>query len=241
MRPLLILLLLLFAPPVRAIEVLSAGAVEHGLAPVLAAFASAGGQAASVRYATAPRLRQALAGGTLPHLLIAPADQIADLQAAGRLGRPPVPLGRVGIGAAVRIGAAAPRLDNLDGMVAAVLGADRVVFNRASTGLFLDGLFARLGIAEAVGAKAARYATAAEVMRHIVDGHGAELGLAPIPEILLARDVHFVGPLPEAAQNRTAYLAAVPTDPTVAALALLEWLARPASRETLARAGIEPP
>jgi len=237
-RALLLLSLLFVAPRAEALDILSAGAVERGLAPVVAAFP---GPAVSIRYATAPQLRAMLAAGARPDLLVAPVDQIGALRDAGRLQGEPVPIGRIGIGAAVRIGAKAPQIDDLPGFTAAVEAAERVVFNRASTGLFLELLFERLGLGAAVAAKSVRYATGAEVMHHIERGEGAELGLAPIPEILLVPTVHYLGPLPEAAQNRTAYAAAMPIGAPPEAAALLAWLARPESREAYAAAGIEPP
>jgi len=237
-RALLLFSLLFMAPRAEALEVLSAGAVERGLAPVIAALP---GTAASIRYATAPQLRGMLAAGVRPDMLVAPVDQIGALALAGGLQGDPVLIGRIGIGAAVRVGARAPPIQDLPGFIAAVQGADRVVFNRASTGLFLERLFERLGLTAAVTAKAVRYATGAEVMHHIEKGDGAELGLAPIPEILLVPTVHYLGPLPEAAQNRTAYAAAVPVGAPPEAAALLAWLARPESRAAFAAAGIEPP
>ena len=44
------------------LEVMSAGAMEPGLAPALQAFRRVSGQAVQIRYATAPALQQALAG-----------------------------------------------------------------------------------------------------------------------------------------------------------------------------------
>lgn len=233
-----ILSLLVAAPGARALEVLSAGAVERGLAPVIAAFP---GTAATIRYATAPQLRARLAEGARPDLLVAPVDQIGALALAGQLRGDPVPIGRIGIGAAVRIGAKAPPIDDLPAFTAAVEAAERVVFNRASTGTFLERLFERLGLTATVAAKSVRYTTGAEVMHHIERGDGVELGLAPIPEILLVPTVHYLGPLPEAAQNRTAYAAAVPVGAPPEAAALLAWLARQESRAAFAAAGIEAP
>ena len=235
-----LLFVLLLTSPAMALDVLSAGAVERGLVPVLAAFEAAGGERVALDFATAPQLRERLRD-RLPDVAIVPAAHAAELHAAGRLAAPPLPVGRVGIGAAVAIGASAPRIDDLAAFMAAIREAGQVVYNRASTGLFLDGLFARLGLAETVAAKAMRYSTGAEVMRHVAASRGRTLGLAPIPEILMVPEVRYLGPLPAGAQNQTAYAAVRAVGAATEAERLLAWLARPDTRTMFVAAGIEAP
>ena len=63
-------------------------------------------------------------------------------------------LGRVGIGIVVRKDASSPAVATTDELKTAVLGADSVVYNTASTGLYLERLFDRLGIADQIKSKA---------------------------------------------------------------------------------------
>jgi molybdate transport system substrate-binding protein len=230
-------------PPVR---VLSAGAVEPGLEAALARFrALAGGggdqPGVVVAYATAPQIRERLAAGEAPDLLIAPVALVNELAAAGRLAGERAALGRVGIGAAVRADAGfAPEIDDIAGFRRAVEEAERVVFNRATTGLFLERTFEKLGLGAALGPKAVRYATGAEVMRHVRDGTGRELALGPITEILMVPGLRYLGPLPGEAQNVTAYAAAVMPNAAPAAAALLDFLSGPEGREAFRAAGIDP-
>ncbi|RAI60325.1 substrate-binding domain-containing protein [Roseicella frigidaeris] len=219
-----------------AIRVLSAGAVEPGLAAAIAGFRAATGRAVQVAYATAPQLRERLLAGERPDLLVAPTSLLDALP--DRLAGPPLPLGRVGIGVVVRRGAPAPMIRDAAGLRAAVEGADAVVFNRASTGQAMERLFARLGLAALVAAKARRYATGAAVMQHLLQGHGAELGFGAMTEIGLVPALHALGPLPDALQSYTAYGAAAL--PGGAGEALLQFLAGPEARRAFAAAGIEP-
>ena len=66
-----------------------------------------------------------------------------------------------------------------------------------------------MGIYEQAEAKAARYATGAESMDHVLRGKGKEFGFGPITEILLYKEkgLLLVGPLPNEVQNYTAYTA----------------------------------
>lgn len=227
------------APTAAPVRVLSAGAMEPGMKLALARFAASGGAAVQLGFATAPQMRERLAGGETPDLLIAPVGLVNELAAAGRLAGERATLGRVGVGVAVRQDAPVPEISDTAAFRRAIEEAERVVFNRASTGLYLERLFERLGIAAAVAAKAVRFATGAEVMKHLVEGSGREIGLAPITEILLVPEARFVGPLPAEIQNFTAYAAALlPNGPPTAA-ALFSFLSGAEARDAFATAGIE--
>jgi len=76
-----------------------------------------------------------------------------------------------------------------------------------SSGIYLDGLFQRLGLAEAVRAKAV-LVPGGLVADKLVSGE-ADLAIHQISEILPVRGAQLVGPLPEAIQNYTTYAGAV--------------------------------
>lgn len=245
MRRLLVLLVGLFlhAPAGSAadLRVLSAGAVEPGLEAAVAAFRQAGGKAVAIAYATAPQLRERLAGGEAPDLVILPEALRRELTTLGHLAGEPVPLGRVGVGIVTRAGAAPPGITDAAGLALAVRQARRVVFNRASTGLHMERLFERLSLGEAVAAKAVRTATGAEVLEQLAGGTDADLGFAAITEILLVPALRYHGPLPPALQNHTVYAASLLPGSAAGATALLAHLAGPAGRAAFTAAGIEPP
>lgn len=243
MRRALLLAPLLIAGGAAAaaeLQVLSAGAVEPGLAAAVAGWGAATGGAASITYATAPRLAARMAAGERPDLLVVPAALATELLGAGRIAAPLVPLGRVGVGVVVRADAPAPAITDAASLRRAVEAADAVVFNRASTGQHMAALFDRLGLTPVVAPKARRYATGAEVLDHLLRGQGDELGFAATTEIGLVPALRPLGPLPPALQNETAYVAALPTGHD-AAQDLLRWLAGAQARDALTRGGITPP
>ncbi|NOG71000.1 substrate-binding domain-containing protein [Roseicella sp. DB1501] len=228
--------LLLAAGGEPAIRLLSAGAVEPGIAAAVAAFRAQTGRAVQIAYATAPQLRERMLAGERPDLLVAPAALLDSL--GDRLAGPALPLGRVGIGVVVRRGAPAPAIRDAATLRAAVESADAVVFNRASTGLAMERLFARLGLAALLAEKARRYATGAEVMQHLLQGDGAELGFGATTEIAQVPALQALGPLPDALQSYTAYGAAALPDG--AGEALLQFLAGSEARRAFTASGIEP-
>jgi molybdate transport system substrate-binding protein len=198
------------AAPAQELAILSAGAVEPGLERVAEAFRKDTGHEVQIQYAPAPALREALRAGLSTDVLIAPTAVLADPAGAGKLGaEAPVTVGRVGVGVAVRKGLAKPDVATVDALKAAVLGADRVIYNRASTGLYVEEMLRKLGIAAEIG-KTERFPDGAAVMERLIAGSGNEIGLGAITEIGLFQrsGLQLVGPLPAEVQNFTTYAAA---------------------------------
>ena len=228
------------------VVLLSAGAVEPGLKPVLAAFERESSHRVTLSFATAPQIRERVANGAVqPDVVIAPSAVLDELATAAKVDTAArVSIGRVGIGVAVRPGCARPDLTSADTLRRALLEADQVVYNRASTGLYVEGLIKRWGLAETLQPKTVRFADGASVMEHVLHGSGNQIGLGAMTEILLLKErgLVLVGPLPAEVQNVTHYEAvparrdaAVPSD---AARSLLERLAGPAARRVFDDAGI---
>jgi molybdate transport system substrate-binding protein len=110
-----------------------------------------------------------------------------------------------------------------------MLGADRLVYNQASSGQYIAGMIDRLGIAGQVAAKTAQLATGAAVMQFLADDTADKtIGFGQITEIKLQEHlgVHLVGPLPEAIGKVTTY--AVGLSPSAEnqrdALSLIEFM-----------------
>ncbi|MFT8246940.1 substrate-binding domain-containing protein [Roseomonas sp. BN140053] len=226
------------AEPVR---VLSGGALEPAVAAALAVWRSGNGAEVAVTFATAPRIAERLAAGERPELVLAPRPALEELERAGQLASPPRPLGSVGVGIALRDGAPVPDLRDETSLRAALLAAEAVVFNRASTGLYVERLLERMGLAEAVAAKAVRFPDGDAVLERIGSGSGREIAFAAITEILLWRDrgVRLAGPLPAAVQNRTTYVAALLGDASPEARRFLAFLEDVPTRAAMAAAGVE--
>jgi molybdate transport system substrate-binding protein len=241
----------LAAPSVNAAEIrmLSAGAVEIGLRPALAEFERSSGHVVRISFASAPQIARALAADPDADIVIAP-PAVLDAARAGTIGTERVPIGKVGIGVAIRPGAAVPDIGSVEALRKELLSADSVVFNRASTGLYIETMLKTLGIADAVNAKATRVDDGASVMRRLLAGSAThEFGFGATTEIVLfaGQGLKLVGPLPGAIQNTTTYIAAPmtravsPGAPNGAAVAaLLQHLQSATSRAAFANAGIEP-
>src|SRR5262252_4872705 len=226
------------------IKVFSAGAVEPGLVRAIEAFKRASGDTVKVEFNTAPQLAKRLADGDVADVLIAPPGaldaQIKDgkVVAEGR-----VTVGRVGAGVVTRKDAPSPDIATTEAFKQTVLGADSIVYNTASTGLYLEKLFERLGIADAIKAKTTRYPNGERVMEHLMHGKGNEIGFGAITEIKLfePKGLKLVGPLPADVQNYTTYAAALMTGAPSpqAAKAFIAFLGSAEAKQAFAAGGVE--
>ncbi|MGH8444036.1 MAG: substrate-binding domain-containing protein [Solimonas sp.] len=176
-------------------------------------------------------------------MLIAPPAVIDAVLATGRAVEARQAMGGVGVGVVVRHGDAKPAIATVDDIRAAVLKADAVVYNRASTGTYVEQLFERLEIAPAIAGKVQRYDDGDAVMAHLIDAPQGTLGFGANTEIRLYADrgVDYVGPLPAAIQNVTRYEAIRFKASGEAAAALLRFLDTPQALDAFVRSGVERP
>ena len=138
-----------------------------------------------------------------------------------------------------------PKLATVDEFKQSLLSAESIVYNQASTGIYLESLFERLGISAQLKAKTTRYADFTAVREHVGKGAGNEIGLGAITVIIesASKGLKFVGPLPAEIQNYTTYAATVTVESLArnAAVALLQYLSSPKAKTIFASVGIVPP
>src|SRR5450759_1920170 len=113
-----------------------------------------------------------------------------------------------GIGVAVRRGAKVPDISTVETFNQTLLDAKSITYLKegAST-IYLDRLFARMGIAEALRAKTVKPET--ETVSEAVAAGDVELGLIVIPNILSVPGAQLAGPIPKEIQSYIVFTAAV--------------------------------
>jgi len=189
------------------VKVLSAGAIEPGVKAAAAAFEKESGTQVHLIFNTAPQIRKRMADGEAFDVVLAPPAMLDELVKANKVDGPRAALGRVGLGVVIRADAPVPDIGTAEAFRESVLQAETLVFNRASTGLYLEELLRKQGVYDKIEGKTTRYPDGASVMEHVLHGKGKQIGFGAITEILLYRDkgLKLVGPLPAALQNYTAY------------------------------------
>jgi molybdate transport system substrate-binding protein len=217
--------------------------VAPGLRTITEEFQRETAQRVHVTFATAPAIPERLGDSAPIDIVIAPPVVLDDLARSGKissLGR--VLLGRIGVGVMVRAGVPQPPIATVEQLKKSLLDATSVVFNRASTGTYLENLFQRLGIGAELERKSIRYPDFAAVLEHVSRGENGEIGFGATTVIVenVDKGVAFVGPLPAEIQNYTAYEAAVVENgaANTAAMQFRDYLESPAARSALAQSGI---
>ena len=225
------------------IIVLSGGAIEPGLHAAARAFEKQTGHTLKITFNTAPQIQKRIESGDRFDVIIAPPAIMDGLVNAGLATAGGPSVGRVGLGVAVRDGAPVPDISSTEALKRSVLDSDAIVFNRASTGSYFEGLLRKLDVWNAVEAKTTRYPDGASVMDHVRNGKGRDIAFGAITEILLYKDkgLRFVGPLPSDVQNYTNYVATVTPQGSTSSAAreLVGFFATPPSRQLFAAAGVE--
>lgn len=116
-------------------------------------------------------------------------------------------LARVGIGVAVREGAALPDISTPEALKQTLLAAKSLVYvdpaKGGTSGIHFAGVLQRLGIAEAVKGKTTLL-PGGYVVELVAKGE-IELGVHQISEILAVKGVRLVGPLPRELQKITIF------------------------------------
>jgi molybdate transport system substrate-binding protein len=240
-------LLGLLALPASAqtLKVLTAGAFKQVVLAFVPAFEARTGMKVEVENDTAGALTKRVQAGEAFDVLIVPPAALATLGQAGKVdAASAAPVARVAIGVAVARGAPRPPLETVDQFKEAVLQARRLAYidpaSGGSSGIYLDGLFQRLGISEQVRAKAV-LVPGGLVAERIVTGE-ADLAIHQVSEILPVPGVELVGLLPDSIQQYTTYVAAVSSAPKQAAQAkaFLATLAGPEAAAVIRAKGMLP-
>jgi molybdate transport system substrate-binding protein len=235
-------------PAVAAeIKALATTAMKSSLDALAPQFAAASGHTARIVYGPSGALAKRVAAGERVDLVILAGgiDGLIDQGRVVRDSRADVAAARIGV--AVRKGATKPDISSPDALRRTLLAAHSIAFagpaSGGASGVYLLKMFARLGIAAEVGAKA-RFARGGPdgMVSALVAAGEAEIGLQQISEILSVDGVDLVGPLPEALQTETVYSAGIlaTAEQPDAARSLIGFLHTSAAAAVLRARGLEP-
>ena len=246
MKHVVLAVLLAFSVPLEAdrIATLASGSTQGPLDEVAKSFERETGHQVAIQFDTSQGIAKRLAGGETPDVLIASVAGVDQAIKEGKaIAATRTPVGRIGIGVAMPRAGRRPDLSTADTLKASILQADAVVITQGASAVFVEKMFADMGIADAIKAKIVRVPTGAAVMQRLGAAHTNELGFTMTSELKFgeSQTALMVGPLPAAVQTRTAYDAIVMTTAASpdAARAFVRAVGTPAARKLLAAAGWE--
>jgi molybdate transport system substrate-binding protein len=151
---------------------------------------------------------------------------------------------RAPIGVAIRDGAPAPDITTPESFEAALIAARTVALSDpavgGSAGIYLRGLFGRMGLTELIASKTIHQKSGVAAADAVGRGE-AELAITFIPELLQGRGTRILGPLPPPYGHAVAYAAGVSarTEIPDAAHAFIAVLTAPDALPVWVAAGFE--
>jgi molybdate transport system substrate-binding protein len=182
------------------------------------------------------------AGDEALDLVFLASDAIDKLLASGRAAAgSKVDLMLSSTAVAVRAGTAHPDISSEDAVRAAVLAAPTVGYSTGPSGVALQKLFERWGIAEEVKARTVQAPPGVPVGSLVAQGQVA-LGFQQLSELIHVEGIDIVGPLPAAIAIDTVFSAAVVAGSPHAEVArqLLAFMASPEASDAKRRQGMQP-
>jgi molybdate transport system substrate-binding protein len=216
------------------IRILSTIGMRLVLEEIAPEFERTSGYTVELRYDSSVAHMRRIAEGWTGDVAVFTAPAIDDLIAQGKVPRR-IDLAHSGVGIAVRAGATKPDIGTAEKLKAALLAAKSVAHSKTgASGLYFVRLIERLGIADAVNAKAVVH----DGLTGEIAARGeAELAVQQVSELMQAAGVDIVGPLPDELQSMTMFSAGVFKDAPPIAYGFIAALAAPA---LIRRSGMEP-
>jgi len=227
------------------IKVLTAGAFKQVVLAMVPDFEKQSGHKVIVDNDTAGGLVKRIEGGEAFDVAVITPAAIDDLIKKRKVVEGSrIALASVGVGVVVKEGAPKPDISTVDAFKQALLNAKSVAYidpkSGGSSGIYVDKLLERLGIADQVRPKAKL--KQGGYVAELIANDDAELGVHQISEIVPVKGVTLVGPLPKEIQNVTTYAAGISatTKENEAAKALIEVFSSPRALSVLKAKGMEP-
>jgi molybdate transport system substrate-binding protein len=224
------------------IKVLSTQATEEAYRELVPQFEKDTGHKVTTVFTGTLDANKRLAAGETYDLLIMSAPSIDEHIKGGKV----VPGSRVdlaksGVGVGVKAGAPKPDISTTDALKKTVLSAKSIGYSTGPSGVYVIGLFQRMGIADEIKGKLRHTPTGVFVGSIIASGE-AEIGFQQVSELSHFAGVDYVGPLPADVQQFTTFSSGIMAGAmeAEAAKALVKFVTAPAAAAAYKKRGMEP-
>jgi molybdate transport system substrate-binding protein len=222
------------------LKVLSSLAIKEAYLELLPQFERDSGRQVTTVWTGTVDIMKRMAAGEIFDLVIIATPSLEELVKQGKL-VPGVDLVKSGVGIAVPAGAAKPDVSSSDALKKALLAAKSVGYSTGPSGVYLAGVFTRMGIADDIAPKVKQVPTGGSVGTLLASGE-VELGFQQQSELIHFPGVDYVGPLPPEIQNITVFAGGIhakANDPE-GAKALVNLLTGPTAIPVIKKHGLEP-
>jgi molybdate transport system substrate-binding protein len=225
----------------QPLKLLSSMAAREVLAELARGFTAQTGVPVTAAAAGGVEVVKRMQAGDDADIVVLSDTAIDKLIAAGQLRAGRVDLVKSGVAIAVRSGANRPDIGTEAAVKAAVAAASSISYSTGPSGVYLEKLFQRWGIYDAIEPRIVVPPPGIPVGSLVADGQAA-LGFQQLSELLNMPGIDVLGPLPAAIQTITTFSAGISVrsaQPQLAAQ-LLSYLREPGATAVKQRYGMEP-
>jgi molybdate transport system substrate-binding protein len=224
------------------IKVLSTQATEEAYRELVPQFEKATGHKVTTVFTGTLDANKRLAAGESYDLLIMSAPSIDEHIKGGKVvAGSRVDLAKSGVGVAVKAGAPKPDIGTTEALKKTLLSAKSIGYSTGPSGVYVVGLFQRMGIADEIKGKLKQTPTGVFVGSIIASGE-AEIGFQQVSELSHFPGLDYVGPLPAEVQQFTTFSSGIMAGAkeAEAAKALATFVTAPAAAAAYKKRGMEP-
>jgi molybdate transport system substrate-binding protein len=225
------------------VKVLASGAVKEAALELFPQFEKVSGNKVAVTWAGTVDIKKKIAAGEIFDLVIVASPELDAFIKDGKfVAGSKVDLVKSSVGVAVKAGAPKPELKSGDDLKAALLSAKSVGYSTGPSGVYIQTLAAKMGIADQVKAKAKVTPPGVPVASLLRSGE-ADIGFQQVSELIHEAGIDFIGPIPADVQNITVFSSGVPmtAKAQIEARALQKFLTAPAATPIIKKHGLERP
>jgi molybdate transport system substrate-binding protein len=152
-----------------------------------------------------------------------------------------VDLAKSGVGVGVKSGASKPDIRTTEALKKTILAARSIGYSTGPSGIYIIGLFQRMGVADEIKGKLKQTPTGVFVGSIIANGE-AEIGFQQVSELSHFAGVDYVGPLPADVQQFTMFSSGIIVGAKDAdgAKTLVKFVTAPSAAAAFKKRGMEP-
>jgi molybdate transport system substrate-binding protein len=213
------------------------GAVQTVVRELVKSYEQNTGNTVKFEFGTAGAIAKRVAEGAQGDVVLATNSGLAKLATEGKVDGASVrDLGSMGVGVAVKAGAAKPDIHDVESFKKSMLAAKSIMYANPAkggqSGIHVAKVFAEIGLDKQIASKVQLRDRGPDGLKEVAKGE-IEIGLGQISEIIANKDVVLVGPFPAAIQGAVTFSGAVHAGSTnkKAAEELLQLLVTPAAKE----------
>ena len=224
------------------LKVLSTQATEDTYRELVPQFEKATGYTVTTIFTGTLDAQKRLAAGESYDMVIMAGPAIdAQIKAGKVASGSRVDLAKSGVGVGVPKGAPKPDIGTTEALKKTLLAARSIGYSTGPSGVYMIGLFEKLGLSDQVRDKLKQTPTGVFVGT-IIANREVEIGFQQVSEVGNFPGVDYVGPLPAEVQQMTVFSSGIVVDAkeAEAARALVKFLTTPEAGAAFRKRGMEP-